>query len=135
MRVLSGYSSLTVLVVLAACGSSGGDAGYDDYQYAQAVDEPEVDVEERDPFDEDAARDETEREIGFETYTGIGSPYGCTDDCSGHEAGFKWRRDRGYVPYGNSDSFREGAQAYEDEVERRVEEKREAYENGEDLDF
>jgi hypothetical protein len=134
MSVFKGFCSLAVLAVLAGCGSGGGDR-YGDYQYVDDADDYEAELEARDPFDEDAAREEAENDVALETYQGVGRPYGCTDDCSGHEAGFKWRRDRGYVPYGNSDSFREGAQAYEDEVESRVEEMREEYEDGDGDDF
>jgi hypothetical protein len=133
--VLKGFCSLAVLAVLAGCGSGSGGDRYGDYQYADGPDDYEADVEEPDPFDEDAAREEAENDVASETYQGVDRPYGCTDDCSCHEAGFKWRRDRGYVPYGNSDSFREGAQAYEDEVESRVEEMRDEYEDGDGDDF
>ncbi|WP_114953979.1 hypothetical protein [Sphingosinicella terrae] len=86
----------------------------------------------RGSFDEDAARDAAEDEVASDTYSGIGRTYGCTDDCSGHDAGFRWRRDRGYVPYGaDSQSFQEGAQAFEDAVDDRVEEMRDEYEAGE----
>ncbi len=79
-----------------------------------------------------AAREAAEEEIGSDTYAGIGMPYGCADDCSGHEAGFAWRRDNGYVTSGNSNSFREGAQAFEDTVEERIEEMENEYEDGEE---
>jgi pyruvate/2-oxoglutarate dehydrogenase complex dihydrolipoamide acyltransferase (E2) component len=92
--------------------------------------------EEREPFDEDAARDAAERDLAYETYRGAGRTYGCTDDCSGHEAGFKWRRDRGYMPsYSDSRSFRQGAQAFENAVEERVEELRDDYDMGYDPDY
>lgn len=118
---------------LSACSgsdstpSSGGSGG----GYYAAADVTDED-EEREPFDEDAAREAAEEEIGSDTYAGIGMPYGCTDDCSGHEAGFAWRRDNGYVTSGNSNSFREGAQAFEDAVDERVEEMEAEYEDGEE---
>jgi hypothetical protein len=44
--------------------------------------------------------------------------YECTDDCSGHEAGYDWAADRGISDLddcgGNSNSFIEGCQAYVD---------------------
>lgn len=91
----------------------------------------EEEREGREPFDEDAAREEAEDEIAGETYAGIGTPYGCTDDCSGHEAGFRYRADNGYAGYNvDSPSFNEGGQAFEDAVEERVEEMRDEYESG-----
>jgi hypothetical protein len=130
----SGILLLGLLAMtLPACSGSdstpssrGSGGGY--YAAADVTDEDE----EREPFDEDAAREAAEEEIGSDTYAGIGMPYGCTDDCSGHEAGFAWRRDNGYVTSGNSDSFREGAQAFEDAVDERVEEMEAEYEDGEE---
>lgn len=43
----------------------------------------------------------------------------CTDDCSGHDAGYEWASDKGIDDPddcgGNSDSFIEGCQAYANE--------------------
>jgi len=43
----------------------------------------------------------------------------CTDDCSGHDAGYEWASDHGITDPddcgGNSDSFIEGCQAYANE--------------------
>ena len=47
--------------------------------------------------------------------------YECTDDCSGHEAGYEWAEEHGITQddvdnySGNSNSFREGMQSYVDE--------------------
>lgn len=45
----------------------------------------------------------------------------CTDDCSGHEAGYEWAEENGIIdPYdcdGNSDSFIEGCEAYANEYQ------------------
>lgn len=49
--------------------------------------------------------------------------YDCTDDCSGHEAGYEWAEEHDITQddvdnySGNSDSFREGMQSYIDENE------------------
>lgn len=48
--------------------------------------------------------------------------YECTEDCSGHEAGYEWAKEHditqedvdGYT--GNSESFKEGMQSYVDET-------------------
>lgn len=46
--------------------------------------------------------------------------YSCTDDCSGHEAGYEWAEDKDIYDYdncsGNSTSFIEGCKAYVDEL-------------------
>ena len=47
--------------------------------------------------------------------------YPCTDDCSGHEAGYEWAEEHGITQddvdnySGNSNSFMEGMQSYVDE--------------------
>ena len=45
--------------------------------------------------------------------------YNCTDDCSGHEAGYEWAEENGITDPnecgGNSWSFEEGCQAYAEE--------------------
>jgi len=52
-----------------------------------------------------------------ETFSG----YDCTDDCSGHKAGFRWAEEKGIVDEGDCDaagdhssasSFAEGCKAY-----------------------
>lgn len=47
------------------------------------------------------------------------SGYACTDNCSGHEAGYQWAEDNSIDDpddcSGNSDSFIEGCQAYAEE--------------------
>jgi hypothetical protein len=49
----------------------------------------------------------------------------CTDDCSGHEAGYAWAEENGITdPYecsGNSDSFIEGCEAYANEYNMEYE--------------
>lgn len=45
--------------------------------------------------------------------------YSCTQDCSGHEAGYEWARDKGISDpdecSGNSNSFAEGCRAFAEE--------------------
>ena len=111
-------------------GTSSSSEYYDDY----SSDPDEYGYESREPFDEDAAREEAEEELAGEGYD---YSYGCTIDCSGHEAGWEWRAENGYptygsYDYGNSESFAEGAMAYEEAVEERVDEMRDEYEDGEE---
>ena len=87
---------------------------------------------EREPFDEDAAREAAEEQLASESYDGS---YGCTQDCSGHEAGWRWRAENGYATAGNSNSFSEGGQAYDDALESRVDDMRSDYESGGDPDY
>ena len=85
-------------------------------------------------FDEDRARDEARADVGSETYSGVGRPYGCTIDCSGHDAGFEWARDRELEDCwgGRSQSFAEGCRTYGEEIDRKVEEARDQFESGAD---
>jgi hypothetical protein len=127
---------LAVAAHLAGCG--GGDAvreegaggAYASGTNTFANDEAaEEDKEAREPFDEDAARDSAEDDMAGETYDSLGRPYGCSDDCSGHEAGFRYRAENGYAGFNaDSPSFNEGGQAFDEAVEERIEEMRDEYE-------
>jgi hypothetical protein len=88
----------------------------------------------RRPFDEYAARKAAEREVARKGFMGSSSALGCSDDCSGHEAGFEYAQTWG-AGIGGSDSrsFDEGRQAYVDEVDKAVERRRNSYDNGDDL--
>ena len=92
----------------------------------------ETQKEERPDFDEDAAKTAAEDELSADSYD---YSYGCTSDCSGHEAGWRWRADNGYTTPGNSNSFYEGGQAFDDAVEEKVDEMRGSYEAGENPDY
>ena len=159
----SGWGTIAAIVLVIAafkgCSSSNStDSEEADYYAADATEESpdygsdasssytytssasgystgEEEEEERAQFDEDAARDAAENDLASETYTDNGSPYGCTVDCSGHEAGWKWRAENGYSTYGNSQSFSEGGQAFDDAVGERVEEMKSDYESGEEPEY
>lgn len=67
------------------------------------------------------------------SYVAEGTTYGCTEDCSGHEAGWQWRAQTGFE--GNnpdSPSFEEGGRAFDEAVEERVTEMRDEYEAGDE---
>ncbi len=142
MNMYRKLGPLLLVTMIGGCGTSAEETSeIDDYaEYEGGLGEGETDSpnaqesfgdeESRGPFDEDAAREAAEDEVASDSYQSIGSPYGCTDDCSGHEAGFAWRRDNGYSTPGNSNSFYEGGQAFDDAVEEAVDEKRDDYENG-----
>lgn len=102
-----------------------------EYGTAESVIEDQVE-DTREAFDEDAAKEAAEDDLASESYD---YSYGCTSDCSGHEAGWKWRADNGYTTPGNSNSFFEGGQAFDDAVDDKVDEMREAHEAGEEPDY
>lgn len=72
---------------------------------------------------------ETEPE---EEYRVTSDNWECTEDCSGHDAGYEWASENGITdPYdcdGNSDSFIEGCEAYANEYQIE----QETYESEED---
>lgn len=85
-----GCLALFVVVALSGCGAS---------------EETEAEVE--------ADYEQNDNQIG--TFMG----YECTEDCSGHEAGYGWAEERGITDPddcgGNSESFEEGCRAYAEE--------------------
>jgi hypothetical protein len=86
-------------------------------------------------FDEDEARDRAEDDLSNETYASTGAAYGCTGDCEGHEAGFRWAKEHSITDgscNSNSDSFDEGCQAYADAIEEKVDEYRDEEEEVEE---
>ena len=116
-------------LALAACGSASATSDFE--EAAESGSASEDTEAEREAFDEDAAREKAEAEVASEGYDGP-----CTQDCSGHDAGFGWAA-AGNPDGGtsSSQSFDEGQQAYEDAVEDRIEEDRQAYEGGEGTDY
>lgn len=91
-------------------------------------------------FDEDAAR-EVAQEEAMSNYSGMtyqdaGAPYGCTDDCGGHDAGWQWAIDNGVTdesdcwPSNNSNSFEEGCRAYVESINSATDAAVEDAENG-----
>jgi hypothetical protein len=112
-------------ILMSACGDSSEsrgsrESGGLDYRYADET--PSLTE-----FDEDSARDRAVDDLSYESYSSIGEPYGCTDDCSGHEAGFEWAKENSVTDgscFGDSASFNEGCQAYADAIEEKVNEYR-----------
>ena len=118
--------ALIALLMLAACGETSGEAdedamAYEDEELASdgsdIADSGESDTDEvvaGETYSEyDERRDELEGEAG--SYSG----YGCTVDCSGHEAGYNWAAQNGIDDPdncgGKSWSFIEGCRAYVEE--------------------
>lgn len=117
-------------VSISACGGGGTTeskyhsySGYDTMSYSGDSSGQE--------FDEDEAIERAKEDLDYETYSSIGMPYGCTDDCAGHEAGFEWAKSNEITDGlcgGNSQSFIEGCEAYSEAIEERVDEYRYEFE-------
>lgn len=71
--------------------------------------------------DYDEAIERAEYQLEDATFEDVGDTSECTEDCSGHEAGFEWARENGLADSsecgGNSDSFIEGCEAYTSALE------------------
>ena len=122
--------TLVSFFFLSGCSSSSGtnysldkyssDQTYNDgYEWAEWHD-----IENFDDCQYEFGTSEAEdgcNEYVKENYTGYDSFYGyeCTEDCSGHEAGYNWAEenyiDDIYDCDGNSNSFNEGCEAYVEE--------------------
>ncbi|MFH1766825.1 MAG: hypothetical protein ABH826_01895 [Patescibacteria group bacterium] len=122
----------TLLLVLLGAGcldsSSRSDLNYrydhtDDYDYGYEWAENE-DIDNfddcQDEFGSNNAEDGCndyvrENSSGYKSF----GEYDCTEDCSGHEAGYNWAENNGIEDMGdctgNSDSFIEGCWQYVDE--------------------
>lgn len=84
-------------------------------------------------FDEDAATDAATDSLSGRTYEDVEGSAECTDDCGGHNAGWKWAQEQGNdCGNGESSSFDEGCQAYATAIERKVQEARDLFDKGDD---
>lgn len=103
----------------AACGSGGANAFYD---------EREDTSEERAQFDEDSARDDAVSDLSGQSFQDVGDTSRCTQDCSGHDAGWQWAQEHEVTDSSEcsgSGSFEDGCEAYVEELDNRVEEAKE----------
>ena len=102
MRRLLSAMMLCVALTLASCRSS-------------------------EPSDEDIdqAYENAEDQLSHESFEEVGDTSQCTEDCSGHDAGFEWARDQGVTDpsecSGDSQSFIEGCEAYASAIESQAE--------------
>jgi hypothetical protein len=105
-----------ILVSLSLIGCGQGN------NYASSVEDEAYTAQ----VDEDAARESARSELEGTTYVGQGAVYGCTSDCSGHDAGYEWAQENEIEDPsdcgGKSASFIEGCEAYAEEFQRQVEE-------------
>jgi hypothetical protein len=78
------------------------------------------------PDSAETARQNAIDELEGETYEDVMGSGDCTQDCSGHNAGWEWAKTHEILDpdecSGNSDSFIDGCKAYGEEVERRASE-------------
>jgi len=98
--------------------NSYSSSSYEDDGYAWAEDNDISSFEEcQDQFGTSYEENECNRYVkenysGYNTYNG----YDCTEDCSGHEAGYNWAEENDisdeYDCDGNSNSFNEGCISY-----------------------
>jgi len=106
------FFAIVVTLSLAACGQGGSySSSSEDEVYTAEV-------------DEDAARESARSELEGTTYIGQGAVYGCTSDCSGHDAGYEWAQENEIEDPsdcgGKSASFIEGCEAYAEEFQQQV---------------
>jgi hypothetical protein len=108
-------SRFTLLVAMLASVATAhcSEPGYEeqtDYVAARAANAPDPD---------DVAAD-----LASSSYENEGAPYGCTQDCSGHEAGWAWAADNGVTDSsecgGRSQSFSEGCIAFAEALVSRT---------------
>lgn len=99
--------------LLASCGQSGADLS-EQSSYEGVADEA---VDEAVNAAMAAAEEGGDERDDSPTFGG----YQCTEDCSGHEAGYEWAEEHDIDDPdrcgGNSQSFIEGCQAYAEEQE------------------
>lgn len=130
-----------LLGLLTACGGGGGRYGdYDDYAAdaeaaadaaEEAADEARQAVYEEHGADSDGTGADASN-VDASDVEDSGN-YVCTQDCSGHEAGFAWAQENDVADAsdcgGNSQSFIEGCEAFAEERQEQAD--REAQEAAE----
>ncbi len=106
-----GNPVLPALLLAALVGACGGQESVQESQ--------------RDDVTADARAD-AEAELSGTTYQEVAGTSACTEDCSGHDAGYEWAQENEITDPddcdGNNDSFIEGCRAYGEEIEGRAQE-------------
>lgn len=112
------------LLLLTSCGKSDQQEQADSSVLAIADPVSENDKPDTDT-DKGAAQQQAIDKLDGEAFEDVGDTSLCTDDCSGHNAGFEWAKKHEIVDAGNcggnSQSFIEGCQAYAQAVEDQSE--------------
>lgn len=103
---------IVFLVASSILGCAGACSGGDE---TNTYDEDDHVIEEGDYEVDDSGTDPSDAYSSDMTFRG----YDCTEDCSGHEAGYAWAEENGITAPddcgGNSNSFYEGCVAYAEE--------------------
>lgn len=85
-------------------------------------------------FHEDGARADAATDIGASSFIEVGDTSTCTEDCSGHDAGFEWAKENGVTDTsecgGRSSSFIEGCESFAQAIQEQVDDQRTDYEDG-----
>lgn len=105
--------------LLAMSGCGGGSSEYDEDEYEDSYSYEDLSDYEGEEFAGETYDEYDERRDSYEGERGSYGGYGCTVDCSGHEAGYTWAMERGIDDPdncgGNSWSFEEGCRAFAEE--------------------
>lgn len=124
-----------LLAALTACSGNGGGRYADgDYDYAAEEDDSEAREEAAEEArqsvyddlgaDSDGASADLEQVDAYDVEDS--GDYVCTQDCSGHEAGFAWAQEKDFTDAsicgGNSQSFIEGCEAFVRDRQERADE-------------
>lgn len=130
MRTAICTSAITAALSLAGCGSSSSTEAD-----RHIVEGSSTVFNSKGKFDEDSARADAIADVSTLSFEDAGDTSDCTQDCSGHSAGFEWAKENAAgdpsMCSGNSDSFVEGCEAFSQAVENHVNEMREEWEAGE----
>ncbi|WP_141233570.1 hypothetical protein [Lysobacter antibioticus] len=141
MSVRIGKAVLGLVLLIAGCGDGGGRyRDYDDYAAnadaaaeaaEEAAEEARQAVYEEHGADSDGTGAEASNVDAYNVEDN--GNYTCTQDCSGHEAGFAWAQEHDFTDAsdcgGNSQSFIEGCEAFANERQEQAD--REAQEAAE----
>lgn len=128
MRIRAAGAALVFALLIEGCG--GGGSRYDEYDYAadaddsveNSADEARQAVYEERGADSDGTGADAS-DVGAYDVEDSGN-YVCTEDCSGHEAGFAWAQANDVADAsdcgGNSQSFIEGCEAFAEERQEQA---------------
>lgn len=109
---VSGRIIIAAPLLIAVLGCSDGEATRDETAEALASSSEEFAGEGYTEFDE--------RRDAYQGSRGSFEEYGCTEDCSGHEAGYVWAEEKGITDPddcgGKSWSFIEGCRAFAEQA-------------------
>jgi hypothetical protein len=108
--------TLCAIIGLAACSSSDDYAEYDEGYSTESADISDYEGEEK---GNETYSEFDQRRDSYDGSRGAFAGYDCTEDCSGHEAGYQWAEENGIEDPddcgGKSWSFEEGCRAFAEE--------------------